>query len=306
MNNYRIGLTVLTLLISLPAFGGKERGNGGGAFVCRNANGKILSAQLVDLYEAGARYSLKLRPNTGLTQQEQIDLAMARLLRGNLDLGTEIESRLNHVSKIIHIVENAKLTNSNDFNIQISPKACAGGRIEFEQLANYTDTGELLVDREIWAALSSMDQAALYLHEAIYLYSRELFRVETSQASRRLVAYLFSTLNPKSYVEEAFDLAPQGTIYVCEIYYTNSACFEGTGCPLFEHQTLDVPWPFFGDSIKGAWAEYLKNKNENTKPTLKGWTPCNNSVFVNFTSRNTLVKCEEEPTQLRNCSIKTP
>ena len=62
---------------------------------------------------------------------------------------------------------------------------------KIEQLANYVNDQEILVDGAIWKALDLTNQAALIVHESLYKFLRS-FGDTDSRRTRRIVAYLFS------------------------------------------------------------------------------------------------------------------
>ncbi len=210
-------LLILPFLVSTQAKADNERGNGGGAFVCRNSLGKIISSEtmLVDLYEASAKFDLTVKRERRLTLDEQIDLAAFRIQTIDNNFYLQLAPHLEKVRQILRVVSNAQLENTNDFDIRVSPKTCLGGKIKFEQLANYTEEGQLLVDEDIWKFLRTTDKAALYIHEAVYSYLRSVDMVITSKRARQITAYTFS--NPS---RDAFKLLLSAAIltgiYECQ------------------------------------------------------------------------------------------
>jgi hypothetical protein len=184
-------------LLASPAAWANGKGNGGGAFVCRDAAHAIRSAELVDLYEGRAQFGLTLRDEEG-APTARAEAALARLGR------PEYVAAYGRVREKLRVVPDAKLENTYDFDLILSPKTCAGGTIQFEQLANFTNTGELIVSQEIWDRLGPAQQAALLVHESVYLYLRETFGTKSSREARRVVAYAFSTLEPGAYPADLF------------------------------------------------------------------------------------------------------
>ncbi len=197
----------LISLISARAEAGAEKGNGGGAFVCRAPNGAILSAELVDFVEGRAEYGLTI-PKTNSPVDDQINRALMRMLSGAPDLAGRLQESIENVRSIMNVSDEIRLENTNDFNLRVVPRNCAGGVTHFEQLANYTDDGRLVVDGEIHARLSTTDQAALIVHEAAYLLARDWHDAISSREARRLTAHLFSNKDPKQIA---------GTIYSMDL-----------------------------------------------------------------------------------------
>lgn len=178
-------------LLSIAAMA-KEGGNGGGAFVCRNTNGQILSAELVDFFEGKTEYKLTIQKSKSPVE-DQVNRAVVKYISASPEDSADFMESIRNVQEIMNVVPNAKLENTNDFNLRVAPKTCIGGTVKFEQLANYTDDNRLTVDEEIYTVLSNTDKAGLVIHEAAYLLSRQWHDSISSREARRLTAFLFSS-----------------------------------------------------------------------------------------------------------------
>jgi hypothetical protein len=198
-------LACLCMMTSFSSFAGGDAGNGGGAFVCRNTNNEILSAELVDFYEGKTEYHLSIK-QTNLEVESQLNKAVLKYISSVPVKASEILESIEQVQKIMHVVSNARLENTNDFNLRVSPKSCLGGFVKFEQLANFTNDGQLMVDQEIYEALSNTDKAGLVLHEAAYLLARKWRDVVSSREARRLTAHLFSNLDGTTISKDILDM----------------------------------------------------------------------------------------------------
>jgi len=214
-------LLVIPLLYFIgigSALGGtRETGNGGGAWVCYNANGTIRWAQSVDLYEAEheSLERLKIERTNLISVKKQVALATAKLLQ--VDPATfqavtekiaENEPLYVPTSMKLYIVDDAKLHGEPDSD------DCKGGKIEYGQVANYTNDGRILLSGKFYAAMganSLTDQAALILHEAVYATLREREKDKDSRRARKIIGYLFSSADPKTYAAEVriLDDSPQ-------------------------------------------------------------------------------------------------
>lgn len=182
---------LLTMLLSHQVMARGEKGHGGGAFVCRNANGGIISAELVDFYEGKTEYNLAIKQSPSEIE-DQVNRAVMKYMSATGGNNEFLQS-VQDVQAIMNIASNAVLENTNDFNLRVAPKTCVGGKITFEQLANYTDDGKLTVDQEIYDTLSNTAKAGLIIHEASYLLARKWHDSLSSREARRLTAYLFSS-----------------------------------------------------------------------------------------------------------------
>jgi len=63
---------------SAAALAGGATSGGGGAMVCRDQNKKIISAQLLDLYEGSVRYGYSI-PKTAKDPNQALQAAISRL-----------------------------------------------------------------------------------------------------------------------------------------------------------------------------------------------------------------------------------
>lgn len=181
-------LTAAFLLTGLSAFAG-DKGNGGYSIVCRDLNNRITSAEILDIYEGRILY----RRNYAVDQNSVEDLIA--VAKNKVSQFAKFSDKLNKEialieKNIVFIPEGNELQETDDAFPVIKKKGC-----KFEQLANYTDAGELFVSEEIYEELDNVNKAALIIHEAVYSMRRKALGEETSQNTRRLVAQLFA-LNP--------------------------------------------------------------------------------------------------------------
>lgn len=181
-------LTYLVFLNTAHAFG-TETSGGGGAAVCRDAQNKIISAQLLDLYEGSVRFGLDLQ-RAKVAPKDQI-----------LDVLSRIQSPLLKkliTQSIVDIVDNtvflpngvgmASLTDLGSDYAVFAPEGC-----NIEPVGFYESDGTLKVATSIYNALPKTDRAAFFLHEAIYKLARDLAFKRNSSESRKSVAALFSS-----------------------------------------------------------------------------------------------------------------
>lgn len=184
---------------------GGVNGGGGRAVVCRNTDGSIRSARMLDLYEAELIFGLQLLSDQGTFEEQSLG-ALIRLQKhvqyGVEGIDTEArwydwvswkqpqwESRLRDFTHAIRFVENdTVLTPTPDSFEAAVPRGCA-----IEQVANFYDNKVLLVSREIWDKFPARDRAALLSHEVYYLFLRQSYGEENSIRARQIVGRLFST-----------------------------------------------------------------------------------------------------------------
>lgn len=179
------------LFFSSIGFGGEVSSGGGHAIVCRNANGKILKSQVLDLFEAEFRGQI-LRKPVGNLELEFLRYSkeIFRLTGQGPAKDSDILSRLHKdLQKLYYFLPpGVRLKVVQDIGKTVpKPKDC-----EFEQVAVYRDDQNRIdINSEIWNSLSSLDQVALMAHENIYQEYRTSGD-HTSENSRLLVGRLFA------------------------------------------------------------------------------------------------------------------
>jgi hypothetical protein len=187
-------LSLLALIATANA--GVGTSGGGGAVVCRDANGNIRQAMLLDLYEGVVRDGLTMRAPLGSLDLEWTAYTQElRSIVGDERQVTESNLATFHeqFNEFYHFLPiGVKPEPTGDFGATVDvPSGCA-----IEQLAHYHDDTNIIdVDSEIWSALDSLNQGALDAHEVLYREYRQAGD-QTSQNVRRLIARLFSTTPP--------------------------------------------------------------------------------------------------------------
>lgn len=171
---------------------------GGGAQVCRDSQGLIQFAELLDLYEAREFYG-GLVESAGTLEGDYLQAVRntyqlqgaGECLGGPCFKEARVRENLkNFMARVDFLPSGQHLPLLGDFGRTIPPLSIPG--CGYEQLAVFhDDLGRVSVDPEIWRALSTRDQAALVVHETNYKYEREL-RENTSEGTRALVAAVFA------------------------------------------------------------------------------------------------------------------
>lgn len=172
---------------------GHEQGNGGGSWVCRETDGEIRWARLVDLFEASAQYPLK--DSQGKTERQILDETLQTLNAIDSRLKASFQLRLERTQQAWVPVSQMKLEIIDDalYYGMPAPETCKMGNLAYEQTANFYPDGNIFVDSRITDAFSPEDKAALMIHEALYLMVREEKGDANSVRTRKLVGLLFST-----------------------------------------------------------------------------------------------------------------
>lgn len=188
-------ILVFTLCLSANAFGGPRVNSGGGGWMCSDALGARW-IRSVDLFEAeGSR--LRIAPVQGKTAKEILDAKMEKIRR-------ELPSLDAFLRKYPVDLESAvwlwpiKLDSTEDASLMVRPRSatCAGGRIEYVQVANFLIDGTIIISAPLWRdpAFAEVEKAAILLHEILYKASRDAYGDENSQRARRITGLVFSDL----------------------------------------------------------------------------------------------------------------
>ncbi len=205
-----LGILTLTSLSVFAGQGGMGSG-GGGAVVCRDDAGKILSAEVLDLYEGKETYHLKIKEEIGSLEQEYLRFNRTMNIVSGFGM-PPAQSVLDNVKKTMdkfnYLPVDLRLELTNDFgalDFTLKPNC------KIEQLAIYHDDKERIdIDSEIWDTLDNTNKAALLAHELIYKSYRNTDE-DNSKLTRKVVAMLFSTTPPKSQLSDM----PKDETYMC-------------------------------------------------------------------------------------------
>jgi hypothetical protein len=181
----------LALGTSPFAFAGKE-GGGGKAVVCRDEKDKVQSVELLDLWEARNVYRFKIKPSTAPVQAQITQKIEALKDSTQIQLGADFDGGsktwtepeylahwldertklfLNKNSKSIYPIKDAALVPTDDSYEVAIPE----GRCKIEQVVNYVDSAvfpHILINEQLLNKMDNTNKAALYLHEAFYVFLR--------------------------------------------------------------------------------------------------------------------------------------
>jgi hypothetical protein len=186
-------LAILFLTSSTYAATGGVDGGGGKSVVCRDINGKIISAEVLDLYEGRVQYGLAPAISSDPIDQ-QVQAVVSRLSTGRGEpFSRTVMSYVDFVqTQKVLLPDGTGLLPIDDSHHVVTPKNC-----QVEQLANFTNQNQILINGEIWNSLDNSNKAALIVHEAIYKVFR-MYGATNSIRARKSVAIGFAggTLTP--------------------------------------------------------------------------------------------------------------
>lgn len=158
-----------TIIIFNSLASDTDIGNGGDALVCRNNQKKIVSAELLDYYEA------RILRNTNvylggkkLSYLDKIKLVLKRLKKHSPYRAKKYLAFAEEFEQNANIKKDIVLTDISDSKHLLRKKGC-----EIEQVIIYTPPifpGDkpYLVNKEIWDYMDTTNKAGIVLHEAIY------------------------------------------------------------------------------------------------------------------------------------------
>lgn len=198
MNLFQIPtLILLTLLLLQSSFAkeGTEHGNGGLAHVCRDANGKVKSSELLDLRKGRAVYpgiQYSDQPNEG-TYNGLISTRLAAM-PGIYRLYTEYFAGLfNSDQSDEHPLEfRVRYVDQTPVWSGDSSEGIADPGCRFEQLGYYTAQGVLVMNRKLFNTMDDLNRSAFKTHEALYRIARKHRHATNSSEVQKLVAQLYN------------------------------------------------------------------------------------------------------------------
>lgn len=188
----KIVITILFSFLISPlcfATGGVDAG-GGGAFVCRNADGSVRDSELLDLWEANVVRKWPIsRSNESV--DAQIEKALTRLASIDPTFATYISAEVREIQASYEVLPSniAVAPPTDALNGYMKPGCPLEGMMYFDGDLNRMRLSGNIFDN----LLSNTDKAASFLHEAIYKHYRDSFMDSDSRHSRKLVGCLFSS-----------------------------------------------------------------------------------------------------------------
>ncbi len=222
-----------TILISTTTWAGDWSSGGGNAVVCHAIDGKIHSAELLDLYEARTLYGKVIVPSG------KDVIATAKTAIGRVGLGrpdwqgtTYFPKLLEQINLNVHMLPPGNgLTPINDSSSPIVPPA--GCMIV--QAARYEMDDHIFINSDIWDHLDQTNKAALLVHETIYFWLRSLGEFNSIR-TRKAIGLAFSDGK-----FESFDSAqPSNSIECRDVqssgwpFFTFHAFREANGNVIFQ------------------------------------------------------------------------
>lgn len=263
------------------AEGGGMVGNGGNAVVCNDSSGKMISAELLDLYEGRVLYGLKYTESAIDHLQQAITLA----LKIDTSMGTKnVDGGRNFTADdVIAINKRARmlpsgtgLTPVNDSFHFIVPKNCS-----IIQVATYRNNDEVFIDSDIWSLLTETNKAGLLLHEALY-HQLRYGADQTSVRTRKAVSLI---INNTSFDHVYLPVQAKSKIQSC---YTFDAWENGRPSSYFSSY-IDQQNRVILQFSKIAGFEMIARSFIQTLPDRAYNWPLSSSTTQGFTNSGNLI-----------------
>ena len=195
--------------------GGTEVGNGGHGVVCRDSSGKVLSVEVLDLYEARILHSWTLSlGDPSLSYPDKIKIALSRLQKFSPQRAASDQSELDTFESEARFLPGVNLELLPDAANVAVPAGCNLEQIVNQRAPLVPGDPRYVINGDLWNAMSSDQKAALVLHEIIY---REMigYGHKYSISARWLVGWMTSTATQsftmKDFLTTLQDLAVKTT-----------------------------------------------------------------------------------------------
>ena len=178
-------ITALALSTAV-AFAEKGRvGNGGFGRVCLDAEKQIVSATVLDVYEAQVE-SASSEDIVDADADRIYDRAYSRLKNVNKASAEEFQTKFAQLKTLASAYPVDKSPDSKDIFTLVE----AGQGCHFEQIFNFVNEKTMFVNGNVYRKMTEADHAILFIHETIYWMARVHGGEENSNDVRPFVANL--------------------------------------------------------------------------------------------------------------------
>ncbi len=172
---------MMMLILTSAAVAG-ERGNGGDVVVCRNPDGTIISAELLDYYEGRVMRKLKVTEYPDISDDQFFEMVGAKLnemedyivgfhVKTAKELMTNIHEYLEsgHTSSPDILFTEEDLTDIPDSGELVVKKGCKIEQIAIWLKKSYPEDPSFIIKATLLPHLSQRDLRGLVLHELMYI-----------------------------------------------------------------------------------------------------------------------------------------
>lgn len=175
---------------------GGDTSGGGATVVCRNQGNAIVSAEMLEFYEARIRSQITIPESSGSLDNQLAEVV--RRLSFDVALQRDFVSALTYIRSNMNFLSGGvSIAPGNDLGSEYAVVVPIGCSLEL--VGYYEKSGSLVVSSDVYNALSLTNQTAFLVHEALYKLERTINSADNSGNVRRTTAQLF---NPMSTVQE--------------------------------------------------------------------------------------------------------
>jgi hypothetical protein len=164
-------LVLLAGILLLPVLSNaNEKGNGGKGVVCRDGSGKVLSARLLDFFEADTRGIKIDLGDATLSYQQKIGFALKRLDALDHFRSIRYTARVSDFmsDQNTKFLSGVTLESTEDSYEIAIPAGCAVEQLIVRKPPQFTEDRLWTVSQDLWNDLDDNNKAGLVLHEIVY------------------------------------------------------------------------------------------------------------------------------------------
>ena len=163
-----IFVALITVLGTQNALAAGREGNGGNAVVCRDANKKILTAELLDYYEARVMRGMNLTLGSSSSVRDDFNFLLNRLAQISPKRVEIFSSWADRFSQDSVMIPNITLLSSEDSHHIIIPDGCSVEQVVVQRAPEFPGDRLYTISKDVWDSLNAANQAGLMLHEFLY------------------------------------------------------------------------------------------------------------------------------------------
>lgn len=198
MKNFKRLVSGFLILTSLTgsAKEGDRGGNGGDGIICRDANGRVHKAELLDYYEGKVLRGITPdRLSDSLSFEENLNILLLSLERLSPNRSKLYRDWMKNFFDEALMLKGQKLEDIPDSGHLTVPKGCEIEQVVIQTVPKYKEDKRYLIDSDLWAVLPNSSKAGLVFHE---LLLRESIETSYGDIDTRDLRYLNSLIASKS------------------------------------------------------------------------------------------------------------
>lgn len=170
MKAFSMGAIITLIFSATFVFAGPRiTGNGGDAVVCRNPDGTIKSAELLDYYEARAERGIISQLDPKKSMNENLyTLIQNSIYEEDDQLALEVQGYLKTFQDEALFLDGIELIDIPDSKHLTFPKGCKVEQAAVQSVPKFSQDKRYKFSNDIWLKMDSANQAGLIFHELLY------------------------------------------------------------------------------------------------------------------------------------------